>query len=713
MKVSFRALLVATVCAAVWIPIIIVIVLFNYRAQGLLTKATEQRLPPNVIRLADAVVMSLESVEDLAKHVASDISVGSLPLDDSPESLHGLRVRWHDLLSAFNCTTDVNYVTSEYTEHPGRMTGLVEYTSGESVWWWSHLNSTLTQWGVNTTTHDLISQQWMNDYWFGPWLEWVHTVIPSNMTECWIPIYAEFGQLWISYVADAWFPSAFNLTQQTLYAYAMSDIVIGEIASVFSGLTVNKGIAVVVDVSTMMLLGSTSAAVPVFRIDGDWQVAILINETLGSAIEQRAVAAMNRLVEEKYGSWLEMSYVLDPAHDKPTAPVRVDVPGSRSKYLVSFSHVKRNCLSWVVGVVAEQDSVTVDVIPIIVAVITTVAALACLALLSVLLTTPLAKLTHRMDAATRLTFNKREEDVAIFAEFRTLNESFKKLSTGIEAMTKFVPMPVVSQIMSNSMSIAGNSSQDDSLIMSMKRVTIMFCDIRGFTTLSEKLEIKAVIQMLFEWLGAFTKVIIKNNGIVDKYIGDCIMALWNAPLDTERPEAKACLTALEFAEVQKVLNERFMKEGLPEFGVRVGIHTGELYVGNIGCEDHINYTVCGTPANIAARMEQLGKVYGLTPLVSGDVKKCVQDQIVCVWIDDTKLRGHQTTVTRVYHIVAPLSEATPTQLQAARVMSEISDHFANQDVEQARRCVEEALSDSSMKEYHGALSMLTDKLKKM
>eukprot|EP00727_Mastigamoeba_balamuthi_P002410 m51a1_g12166 putative adenylate guanylate cyclase with integral membrane sensor (172) ;mRNA; r:2514-4559 len=160
-----------------------------------------------------------------------------------------------------------------------------------------------------------------------------------------------------------------------------------------------------------------------------------------------------------------------------------------------------------------------------------------------------------MNQAAHLKFNSkkyRSVGISIFSEFHQLDESFKKLSTGIEAMTKFVPMPVVSQIMMSSMTAAG-LSPEGLLAVSMKRVTIMFCDIKGFTTMSEQFKAQLVVQMLYEWLGAFTKVIVKNDGIVDKYIGD--------------PEVKACTAALEFNSVIETLNAKFIKDGIPNFGM--------------------------------------------------------------------------------------------------------------------------------------------------
>eukprot|EP00727_Mastigamoeba_balamuthi_P011865 m51a1_g7300 hypothetical protein (717) ;mRNA; f:83082-85320 len=709
MKVSFRALLVATVCAAVWIPMIAVVVLFNARSQSLLTQATEERLPPTVVRIGSTVFKSLLNAESVARQLALEISLGSLVLVDTPEGLHDLRVRWHNVLRSYNSTSDVNFVTAEGTEHPGRLIGMAEFGTGENLWWYSHPNATMEQWQLNVSSLEPIKLEQVDTSFAWTWLAQMHSARPAGAEECWMPIYSVLGQVWSTFVVNAYQPNTTG-ANRPLAAYAAIDLVFRDLTKVFAGLTVSKGVSFIVDSVSSTLLASTSEDILTFRQESEDVEAMFANGTRGKTADERRVAAVDALVQRKYGSWAKLSLVLTGGIDTPSTSETLKVDGNRM--LVSFSLVERPCLSWVIAVVAEQDSVSVDIVPIIVAIATTFAALVVLAILSVLLTRPLAKLTRRMNAATRLTFQRRESDISLFSEFYKLNNSFKKLSTGIEAMTKFVPMPVVSQIMSHTMA-QGGSSQDDLLAVSMKRVTIMFCDIRGFTTLSEKLKTKVVVQMLFEWLGAYTKVIVRNGGIVDKYIGDCIMALWNAPLDTDRPDVRACTAALEFDEVLKDLNEGFRKEGLPEFAVRVGIHTGELFVGNIGCSDHINYTVCGTPANIAARVEQLGKVYGLNPLVSGDVAKSVSDKFVCVWLDDVKLRGHESTVTKIYHLAARANEATPEQLYAAKVMTAIdeptgTDQRGNTSAEQLER-VQDAAADPAMAGYHAALAALASK----
>eukprot|EP00727_Mastigamoeba_balamuthi_P012142 m51a1_g7550 putative adenylate guanylate cyclase with integral membrane sensor (743) ;mRNA; f:86555-88854 len=712
MKVSFRALLVVTVCAAVWIPMIVVVLLFNARSQELLRRSTEERLPPTVVRLGGTVEQSLVSAESVGVHTALDISTGLLEFDESEEGQRRLRVRWDNILRAFHSASSTEFMTGEGNEYPARLIGIGEFGNGVNVWWWTYRNTSFEQWQMNKTNLVPFERQWIENDFSYPYLDQVRSAIPAGEEECWMPIYFVNMWTWATYVKKAYVPNTEG-PNRPVWAYTIVDLVIQDIANVFAGLTVSQGVAVLVDSPSSTLLGTTSQTIQCYHTVGTDMLPVLVNETEGDTPDHYRVAAVNDLVERKYGNWDALTLTLNDKYDAPSTPEIIMIKGVKN--LVSFTRVRRPCLSWVVAVVSEFDSAPVDLVPIIVAVCTTVVALVVLGILSLLLTRPLSKLSQRMELVSRLKFNRGKPDISIFSEFHQLNKSFKKLSTGIEAMTKFVPMPVISQIMMSSMTAAG-LSQEDLLAVSMKRVTIMFCDIKGFTTMSEKLKTNTVVQMLFKWLGAFTKVIVKNDGIVDKYIGDCIMALWNAPLDIDQPEAKACASALEFSEVLKTLNEKFVKDGHPEMSVRVGIHSGELYVGNIGCEDHVNYTVCGTPANTASRLEQLGKVYGVTPLVSGDIATCVSNQYVCVWLDDTKLQGHVNTVTKVYHLAARISDATPNQLYAAEKMRIVDMLFNSADdrasTAELRQLLEDLLIDTRMQGYHNVLALLNDRMGK-
>ena len=157
---------------------------------------------------------------------------------------------------------------------------------------------------------------------------------------------------------------------------------------------------------------------------------------------------------------------------------------------------------------------------------------------------------------------------------------------------------------------------DNSLGSTRRLVTVLFSDIRGFTTLSERLEPEQVREMLREYLTEMTEIVFRHDGTVDKYIGDCVMALYNAPLEDPDHAVKAVRTALEFQEKTIEFSKRWEERlGVP---IRngVGINTGEAVVGTMGSRQRLEYTAIGDTINLGARLESITKDYGVSIIIS-------------------------------------------------------------------------------------------------
>ena len=158
-----------------------------------------------------------------------------------------------------------------------------------------------------------------------------------------------------------------------------------------------------------------------------------------------------------------------------------------------------------------------------------------------------------------------------------------------------------------------------------KTMTFMFSDIRGFTPISEKYKgnPQGLTRLINRFLTRMTNIIIKNGGTVDKFMGDCIMAFWNAPLETPRHETLAVKTAIQMQKELKKLNRELKKEKLPQINIGIGINTGQALVGNMGSDQRFDYSVIGDDVNLASRLESSSKELAST-LVVGEktVKKC-------------------------------------------------------------------------------------------
>jgi adenylate cyclase len=141
------------------------------------------------------------------------------------------------------------------------------------------------------------------------------------------------------------------------------------------------------------------------------------------------------------------------------------------------------------------------------------------------------------------------------------------------------------------------------------RITVLFSDIRSYTTLSEKLSPEAVVEWLNEYFGAQVAVIFRHRGTVDKFIGDAVMAFWGAPLPEPEQERLAALCAAEMVATARRMAEDWQRRGGPPLAIGVGIATGDAVVGNVGSHQLRSYTAIGDTVNLASRLE--GKTKGL------------------------------------------------------------------------------------------------------
>jgi adenylate cyclase len=181
-----------------------------------------------------------------------------------------------------------------------------------------------------------------------------------------------------------------------------------------------------------------------------------------------------------------------------------------------------------------------------------------------------------------------------------------------------------------------------------KRLTFLFSDIRGFTPISEKYQNdpQKLVEIVNRFLTNQTEIIMKHGGTIDKYMGDCIMAFWNAPLDVEEQERKATEAALEMRVALGELNEIFKSEGIPEIHTGTGINSGLCVVGNMGSSDRFDYSVLGDAVNLAARLESSCKIYE-TDLIISEYSRV--DGYDYKYLDNVTVKGKSEPV-KIYTI---------------------------------------------------------------
>ncbi len=183
-----------------------------------------------------------------------------------------------------------------------------------------------------------------------------------------------------------------------------------------------------------------------------------------------------------------------------------------------------------------------------------------------------------------------------------------------------------------------------------KYMTVLFSDIRGFTTLSENLPADQLVSQLNEYFNGMVDVIMKNEGTMDKFIGDAIMAFWGDPLPVENHPAKAIKAAYEMMEKLRELNKKWESEGKPTLDIGIGINTGEMLVGYMGSNQIVDYTVIGDNVNLASRVEGLCKEYKSNIIIAESTYNEAKDFVEAEYLDEVKVKGKNIEV-KIYKVV--------------------------------------------------------------
>jgi len=186
-----------------------------------------------------------------------------------------------------------------------------------------------------------------------------------------------------------------------------------------------------------------------------------------------------------------------------------------------------------------------------------------------------------------------------------------------------------------------------------RELTVLFSDIRGFTTLSEGMEPEDLVKLMNEYFTTMTREVFRQRGSLDKYIGDALMAIFGAPVAEPEHPKLACRAALGMVSALRTLQEQWRKEGRPSVEIGIGINTGPMVVGNMGSASRFNYTVVGDAVNLASRIETLNKTYGTNILVSESTYERVRDEFRAAReVDCVRVRGRaRAQPVRLYELI--------------------------------------------------------------
>lgn len=273
---------------------------------------------------------------------------------------------------------------------------------------------------------------------------------------------------------------------------------------------------------------------------------------------------------------------------------------------------------------------------------------------------------ERGELTLELPVTSKDEIGELTTSFNRMIGELRSKERITDTFGKFVDPRVVATL------LAGETAASQA---ARREATIFFSDIKGFSTLSENLTPDVMVRLLNAYFAAVTNIIRDRQGIVDKYIGDAVMAFWTTPFSPGRTHAaQACLAALAQQAVlgsfrQELSNLTGLRRNVPEFKVRMGLATGETVVGTLGSENIKSYTVIGDTVNVASRLEGANKIYGTSILITEDTWRLAQAEIEAREIDILIAAG-KTEPVRIFELMCPAGELSPVLTEMRGVFAQ-------------------------------------------
>ncbi|HEY4241933.1 MAG TPA: adenylate/guanylate cyclase domain-containing protein [Kofleriaceae bacterium] len=343
----------------------------------------------------------------------------------------------------------------------------------------------------------------------------------------------------------------------------------------------------------------------------------------------------------------------------PGAMVSVAFDSGGDHYIGGFRAL--DGVPWVVCALAPEDDVlgpvhANDRISLVIILVATIGALGLAWWIGAGISRPLRKLADETQRIGTFELGDRPLPSSRIVEVARLTAAVDGMKRNLRSFKKYVPADVVRELVAQ--------GAEANLGGKRETLTIHFSDIAGFTTLAEQTPPEQLVAMLGEYLDEMTRPILASGGTVDKFIGDAVMAFWGAPRADAAHALHACEAALANRDRLAALNAQWAAAGRPRLEARVGLHTGEVIVGNIGSPDRLEYTVIGDDVNLASRLEALNKRYGTSLLISETTYALVREQMVARPIDRVAVKGKALAVT-IYELLGRRGTASSDALGTA------------------------------------------------
>ena len=283
--------------------------------------------------------------------------------------------------------------------------------------------------------------------------------------------------------------------------------------------------------------------------------------------------------------------------------------------------------------------------------------------------------------------------------FQFMTEEKEKRKIG-KAFSHYVSPSLVNEILKDPKKLVLGGEE--------KRLTVLFSDIRGFTTVSETLKPQVLVKLMNDYLTPMTDIVLKNGGTIDKYMGDAIMAFWGAPIWQEDHQIRACRTALEMLKKLHELQIVWGKAEIPKLEIGVGISTGKVTVGNMGSSTRFDYTVIGDTVNLGSRLEGLNKEYGTYIILPKYTYEDVKGDFVMRQLDWVKVKGKNKPI-KIYELMGDKGSENGLR-EASEIFEAGLNSYMERDWDRAERCFQDVLKlrndDAPSKVFINRVEML-------
>ncbi|AKF04114.1 adenylate/guanylate cyclase domain-containing protein [Sandaracinus amylolyticus] len=272
-------------------------------------------------------------------------------------------------------------------------------------------------------------------------------------------------------------------------------------------------------------------------------------------------------------------------------------------------------------------------------------------------------------------------DGSLVREVNDMTAVADRMKNGLRSFGKYVPRALVQELIgSGEEAVLGGRSRE---------LTILFSDVAGFTSISEKLSPSELVEQLGEYLDALSSCVEREHGTVDKYIGDAIMAFWGAPRELSDHALRACRSALAMQQAARALDAKWQAEGKPPMKTRIGVNTGECVVGNIGSHERMNYTVMGDSVNLASRLEGLNGAYGTWIMLGETTADAVKSEMLVRPLDWVAVKGKARAIL-VHELLGTRASSSEAQRDGVERYREALDLYRARRFEEAAAAFERA-----------------------